>query len=148
HRQPLLEPAEVVAEEPRFLGVRDEGALDQHRRPPGLPEHPEPAGHVLSRAPVVDDLDPAIVETQSDEPLLDRPRDAVPGALAAVARVDHESDLRAGRHASTFVLFRDRRTVEVWNRSPDPQRFEDWKNGSSGRIRTYNPPVNSRMLCR
>ena len=68
--------------------------------------------------------------------------------LAAVARVDHESDLRAGRHASTFVLFRDRRTVEVWNRSPDPQRFEDWKNGSSGRIRTYNPPVNSRMLCR
>ena len=21
------------------------------------------------------------------------------------------------------------------------------KNGSSGRIRTYNPPVNSRMLC-
>jgi integrase len=22
-----------------------------------------------------------------------------------------------------------------------------WKNGSSGRIRTYNPPVNSRMLC-
>jgi hypothetical protein len=25
--------------------------------------------------------------------------------------------------------------------------FTAKKNGSSGRIRTYNPPVNSRMLC-
>jgi hypothetical protein len=27
--------------------------------------------------------------------------------------------------------------------------FSKWlkKNGSSGRTRTYNPPVNSRMLC-
>ena len=33
--------------------------------------------------------------------------------LAAVARVDHESEFRAGRHPSTFALFLDRRTVEV-----------------------------------
>lgn len=26
--------------------------------------------------------------------------------------------------------------------------FEQNSNGSPGRIRTYNPPVNSRMLCR
>ena len=26
--------------------------------------------------------------------------------------------------------------------------FEQYSNGSPGRIRTYNPPVNSRMLCR
>ena len=26
--------------------------------------------------------------------------------------------------------------------------FEQFQNGSPGRIRTYNPPVNSRMLCR
>ena len=27
------------------------------------------------------------------------------------------------------------------------QHLADEKNGSSGRTRTYNPPVNSRMLC-
>ena len=26
--------------------------------------------------------------------------------------------------------------------------FKQFQNGSPGRIRTYNPPVNSRMLCR
>ena len=26
--------------------------------------------------------------------------------------------------------------------------FKQFRNGSPGRIRTYNPPVNSRMLCR
>jgi hypothetical protein len=29
---------------------------------------------------------------------------------------------------------------------PGGRRGFDWRSGSSGRIRTYNPPVNSRML--
>jgi hypothetical protein len=42
------------------------------------------------------------------------------------------------------VTLRDPYLTQIvfWN-SPELQE----KNGSSGRTRTYNPPVNSRMLC-
>jgi hypothetical protein len=40
--------------------------------------------------------------------------------------------------------------IPEWVRRPDLGggfRGGRQKNGSSGRTRTYNPPVNSRMLC-
>jgi hypothetical protein len=41
-----------------------------------------------------------------------------------------------------------RKTSKVWKRSKVRSCSKPLeRNGSSGRIRTYNPPVNSRMLC-
>ena len=43
---------------------------------------------------------------------------------------------------------RNTASVSVPKKIEPPKGFEQDSNGSPGRIRTYNPPVNSRMLCR
>ena len=61
-------------------------------------------------------------------------------------------------NARADAIFRLRKKTDEWKipwafaRFSTTEKIEgvpetEEKNGSSGRTRTYNPPVNSRMLC-
>lgn len=79
--------------------------------------------------------------------------------LVQLAKTD-DDELIINAFANQVFLFEDYGVV-VLNYHSDPEdkkelaevqfalgEFEQNSNGSPGRIRTYNPPVNSRMLCR
>ena len=55
------------------------------------------------------------------------------------------------RTDAVFAQFSKKASQKIfWGFAREPKsrtRINTTKNGSSGRTRTYNPPVNSRMLC-
>ena len=64
-------------------------------------------------------------------------------------RIETIREVGAARESSSWHILSLQRLLEkVWEslRTRQPLRLSK-KNGSSGRTRTYNPPVNSRMLC-
>ena len=76
--------------------------------------------------------------------------------MSANGSAARRGKLTAGAIASRVALYDSGGIIETNqvrnkknpSRAHCPRRVPTISNGSPGRIRTYNPPVNSRMLCR